>query len=317
MTTEPKYNIGKIGAFQINESNYLGNEPTIDVEIIDTSSAGFYIVKEPLSGATRFISHNQLLSVREKEITAAHVQPTAAEPSNAVEAITPAKAKPYPGNKAIQGILQKIVNEIPRCDVFRELMAGSAAVSSALAVPDENVHLNEKSEKVFQDLRFKYPSRIVTNDCAISIITFLPDKPKREEMIFLDPPYRLHTRPHSQKLYEHEMSDDDHVQLLSAVLAKGENYKFMIIHPDDEMYNTMLASWRKVPVKIRYRNKTSLEVLYMNYPAPEVLQDYKFLGDGCHDRQRIKRKGDRWIAKLKGLPIVEQNYILDRLATIR
>ena len=243
--------------------------------------------------------------------------PAALQSNNAVEAITPPKPKPYPGNKAIQGVLQKIVNEIPRCDVFRELMAGSAAVSSALAVPDENVHLNEKSEKVFQDLRFKYPLRIVTNDCAISIITFLPDKPKREEMIFLDPPYRLHTRPHSQKLYEHEMSDDDHVQLLSAVLDKGDNYKFMIIHPDDEMYNTMLASWRKVPIKVRYRNKTSNEVLYMNYPAPEVLQDYKFLGDGCHDRQRIKRKGDRWIAKLKGLPIVEQNYILDRLASMR
>ena len=225
--------------------------------------------------------------------------------------------KNYPGNKFAGSLYKKIINEIPRCDVFRELFAGSAAVTTHLTAPDLT-HINELSEKVYQELRFEFPESIVTNDCAISIINKLPGTTDRTECIHLDPPYRLHTRHSSmQMLYDHEMTDEQHEQLLSAVLAKEKSYLFIIIHPYDEMYNTRLAHWRQVKIKVRYRNKTSIEVLYMNYQSPDVLQDYRHLGKGNHDRQRIKRKGDRMIAKLLALPAVEKNYILERLKQIQ
>ncbi len=221
--------------------------------------------------------------------------------------------KNYPGNKNIQGIAQKIINEIPPCDIFRELFAGSAAVSALLTIPDQLIHINEKSETVFQDLRFKFPSNIVTNDCAISIIENLPASPTRNEVIFLDPPYRLDTRPNSQNVYEHEMSDNDHLQLLSAVVDKQQNYKFIIVHPVDPVYSEALKDWRQIFLKVRYRNKTSNEVLFMNFEKPHDLQDFKFLGNNHHERQRIKRKGDRLLAKLSALPALERKYILDRI----
>lgn len=59
--------------------------------------------------------------------------------------------------------------------------------------------------------------------------------------------------------------------------------------------------------------KTSLECLYMNYPQPDKLQITQFTGTNCWDRQRIKRKGDRLIQKLKNLPPTESNYLLSRI----
>jgi len=87
----------------------------------------------------------------------------------------------------------------------------------------------------------------------------------------------------------------------------------MIIHPDCELYNTMLSDWRKVQVKIRYNNKTSIENLYMNYSADVELHTTKFLGADCWDRQRIKRKGDNLISKLNRLSPNERKYLLERI----
>lgn len=106
------------------------------------------------------------------------------------------------------------------------------------------------------------------------------------------------------------MSDDDHVRLLLAVLQM--NCNIMIIHPKCELYDTYLKDWYKVEVKIRYNRKTSIECLYMNY-KPDELQDYSYLGTDCWDRQRIKRKGERWVNKLMNLPDLERNYIIEKI----
>ncbi len=222
----------------------------------------------------------------------------------------------YPGHKKRDGVYHKIINEIPSCDIYRELFAGSAAIASLLKIPEAQIHLNEKDVKVFQDLRFAFPSNIVTNDCAISVIKNLPSKPQRKEVVFLDPPYRHKTRPQNTLIYDCEMSDDDHEQLLMAVLEKSPAYNFIIQHPEDEMYNDFLKGWRKTPIKMRYHRKTQIEILYTNYEKPTALQDYSCLGDNRHDRQRIKRKGDRLVAKMLELPAVERNYVINRLNEI-
>lgn len=51
----------------------------------------------------------------------------------------------------------------------------------------------------------------------------------------------------------------------------------------------------------------------MNYPMPDVLHDWRYLGEDCTDRQRIKRKSERLIEKLKELPVPERNKLLNDL----
>lgn len=134
-------------------------------------------------------------------------------------------------------------------------------------------------------------------------------------MIFLDPPYLHGTRSGNTNLYEFEMTDNDHVKLLSAVASMEQ--KIMIIHPKCELYDRMLADWRKVEIKIRYNRKTSIEYLYMNFAKTADLHNDDYLGSDCWDRQRIKRKSERLIAKFQKLPVLERNYLIKRINEIQ
>ncbi len=54
----------------------------------------------------------------------------------------------------------------------------------------------------------------------------------------------------------------------------------------------------------------------MNYPQPEELHDYRYLGEDFVDRQRIHRKIQRHVDKLLGLPVLERNAILAALRSL-
>lgn len=220
----------------------------------------------------------------------------------------------YTGHKAIKGVYQKIINEIPKHQRYVELCAGSAKIFSLMTVPAETVILNDLDAEVQQQLKQKYPSTTVTNVCGRSMLEQNLTVWYHETFIFIDPPY-LHSTRTNIDLYKHEMTDDDHKQLLSAVLKM--NCNVMLIHPKCDLYDTMLKDWRKVEIKIRYHRKTSIECLYMNYAAVQELQTDEYLGKDCWDRQRIKRKGDRIVAKLKKLPVLERNYVLNRLNELK
>jgi hypothetical protein len=52
------------------------------------------------------------------------------------------------------------------------------------------------------------------------------------------------------------------------------------------------------------------EYLWMNYPEPDSLHDYSYLGDNYRERERIKRKKTRWVNRLKKLDRLERKAIL-------
>ena len=51
----------------------------------------------------------------------------------------------------------------------------------------------------------------------------------------------------------------------------------------------------------------------MNYPSALPLQDTSYVGSDYIERQRIKRKIDRWTKRLKSLPAMEQQAIINSL----
>ena len=50
-----------------------------------------------------------------------------------------------------------------------------------------------------------------------------------------------------------------------------------------------------------------------NYPTPEVLHDARFAGNDYCEREYIKRKSARWVAKWKELKAHERQHILQEL----
>lgn len=226
------------------------------------------------------------------------------------------KEKKYPGQKKINGVYHKIINNIPAHKFYYELFAGSAAIAKMLLpVSDAIFYLNdinvEQIIKLTSELA-KHRVEFFSIDAIKTIGILSRTKQNTEDrFIFLDPPYLHSTRPNSTKLYEYEMSDAQHQEMLLAVLQLKCNC--MIIHPKCELYDTILKDWCKVRINIRYHNKTSHEILYMNYPAPRTLQTDLFLGNDCWDRQRIQRKSKRWIDRLNKLPELERKLIITNL----
>lgn len=80
--------------------------------------------------------------------------------------------------------------------------------------------------------------------------------------IYADPPYLLGTR--TAKQYKYEMTEDDHLQLLEALLKhKG---KIMISGYDSDLYNGLLQGWKKedIPATAEY-GKQRIECIWYNY----------------------------------------------------
>lgn len=85
---------------------------------------------------------------------------------------------------------------------------------------------------------------------------------KEEVFIYADPPYLLDTR--KGYLYEHEMTDEQHIELLTKLLNfKG---KVMISGYDNEIYNSMLDGWHKEQINaVAERSAKRTETIWMNY----------------------------------------------------
>ena len=86
-------------------------------------------------------------------------------------------------------------------------------------------------------------------------------------LMYLDPPYVLSTR-RGRKQYKHEMTDQDHIDLLEEVTSSKA--KVMISGYDCEVYDFFLGSWKKLQIAARTQdNRRRTETLWMNYDMEE------------------------------------------------
>lgn len=134
--------------------------------------------------------------------------------------------------------------------------------------------------------------------------------PAASIFIYLDPPYRFFSRRGKRRLYEYELTDPEHRELLQCLSTVKSNC--MISHPDDPMYNKYLKGWTKEKFTVSYHGKPAEECIYYNYSKPTQLQTYDFVGSDCWDRQRVKRKIERLARKLADLPALERNAVIAR-----
>lgn len=66
-----------------------------------------------------------------------------------------------------------------------------------------------------------------------------------DSLIYADPPYLMETR--TQKMYAHEMSVDDHLEMLD--LLKAHPGPAVISGYDNSIYDKHLKSWKKIRIK--------------------------------------------------------------------
>ncbi len=216
--------------------------------------------------------------------------------------------KQFTGSKGIQGLPHKIINLIPTHQFYYELFAGSAAIAQLLP-HSKNKVLTDINPDTIEYLKKTYTGGgIIENLDALPTLKSLHGKDK-STFVFLDPTYMKATT--SEDRYEYTLNDTDHVELLTTSLQM--KFNIMIIHPACKLYDSMLSNWYWKTITVRYHKKNCITRLYMNYPPPLKLHTTQYLGNGRTDRQRIKRKGDRWISKLTNMAPLEQQYILEKI----
>ncbi len=133
---------------------------------------------------------------------------------------------------------------------------------------------------------------------------------KGGEFVYVDPPYLMETRK-GGKLYDFEYTDQDHINLLNVL--KTLPCMVMVSGYWSSLYAGMLSGWNTHSFEAQTRQGMAAEWLWFNYPPPDRLHDYSYLGDTFRDRERIKKKRDRLVARLLRTPPLERNAMLQAL----
>lgn len=234
--------------------------------------------------------------------------------------------KGYRGNKGVKGLYQFIINRIPESETLIEAFAGSAQITRkllSLAPTDGNncngqgtfpvvrTVVNDCNPGVCESLKFILPeATVISNLNALQLLSTLLQA-DRKTFVYCDPPYKISTRSTAQRIYKFEMSDRDHLQFLNGY--RNVNFNCMISHYECDLYNDKLENWNREKFKVSYHGKVTEECIYYNYPKPEKLLTYKFVGQDCWDRQRVTRKINRLVSKLNSLPALERNAVIARV----
>src|SRR5438067_2311997 len=82
------------------------------------------------------------------------------------------------------------------------------------------------------------------------------------------------------------------------------------------LYAAMLEDWRHISYIARTRGGPRREYLWMNFPEGLPLHDVRFVGEGFRERERIKRKRQRWVSRLSTMPLAERQVIREALALV-
>ena len=117
------------------------------------------------------------------------------------------------------------------------------------------------------------------------------------------------------KLYNYEYTTKQHKELLEIINTLPCNV--MISGYQSDLYCETLESWNTACFQAKTRQGVATEWVWMNYQTPIELHDYRYLGNTFRERERIKRKTNRWIARLERMPILERQALMAAINEIK
>lgn len=225
--------------------------------------------------------------------------------------------KNYPGNKAIAGYYQSVINLMPPHDVYIEPCLGSGGILRKKKPAHLNVgsDLNETIIHKWNACKLDKSQYLFHNeDCRQTFVRW--EKSNSIVLFFIDLPYMQETRRNARKLYKHESTLQLHTDVLK-LITRSKQYVMMCGY-DNALYNGFLKGWNKLSVNVSiHGGRSAKEIIWYNFDKPKQISEYSFLGNDFTDRQRIKRKVKRWVNKFSALPVLEQNLIYHELTQNR
>lgn len=224
----------------------------------------------------------------------------------------------YNGGKGADGTYQKIINRIPPHVLYIEVCLGNGTIFRKKRQSKYAIGIDLDPSVIEAWRKLNLPGITVINDDGIRWLknmVVLADIFKNAGIvpfIYIDPPYPKSARKNQKDLYGHEMTDADHISLLSVV--RSLPFNTMISSYPNNMYDLALKSWTRETFQSKTRNGMATEVLYYNYPKPSELHDYQYLGETYRERERIKGIVYRNASKIRKMPVLERNWLIKELS---
>ena len=215
----------------------------------------------------------------------------------------------YPGGKGASGVYQRLINQIPPHRVFIETHLGGGAIMRHKKATEVNIGV-DVDKTVLNSWKGVEDVQLFHADAA-SYLALFPFN--GDEFVYVDPPYLACARRSDRALYKFNYSENQHVELLKILITLP--CKVMISGYRTPLYEKCLSGWRTLRYLVRTRSgATAEEIIWMNYPVPDKLHDYSYVGETFRDRERVRRRNQRWKKRLEKLSPLEQNALLDALS---
>jgi len=222
----------------------------------------------------------------------------------------------YPGGKAADGVYHRIINQIPPHRTYIEPFMGGAAIlrmkrPSAVSIA---VDMDPEVVSAFMAER-PVPGALAVNDDAISFLERYPFD--GSEYVYADPPYLRSVRSSKDPIYKFEFWEDtQHLRLLEVL--RSLPCPVAISGYWSELYAQALPDWRSIHYQVGTRGGfAATEYLWMNYPEPTELHDYRYLGENFREREKINKVKRRWAARLKRMDPLQRYAVLSAIEDLR
>ena len=219
----------------------------------------------------------------------------------------------YVGGKGQDGVWQRIIGQMPPHSIYVEAFAGSAAIFFHKRPAARSI-LIDRSASVLTQLAASAPAH--GDGQSVEVIQvdaldwLLKTRLPADALIYCDPPYLLNTRS-GRRYYNHELTGPDHLDLLRTL--RRLNCRVLISGYPSGLYASSLHDWRCLSYRCRTRGRTVTECLWMNFPEPTELHDWRFAGRNFRERLALRRLAARWLARLQAMPPRKRGYVWNAL----
>lgn len=226
----------------------------------------------------------------------------------------------YNGGKGGSGVFQWIINQIPPHDLYLELFLGDGSILRNKRPARRSIGVEINPAVVAERWhRTSLPGTTVIVGDALEVLRRREWPREPRIFIYLDPPYLMETRSCQRQLYQFELAErEEHEELLSLITTLPKSINVAISGYASDLYSERLASWRTSTFQtVNRAGKPATEWLWMNYPQPFELHDYRYLGGNFRERERMSRKQKRWKERLAKMPLSERYALLEALEGLR
>lgn len=216
----------------------------------------------------------------------------------------------YPGGKG--GVYQRLINLMPPHEVYIETHLGGGAIirNKKPAKRNIGIEIDPNTIEMWTRTSNKVDLELVHGDA----VRYLESHHfTGKELVYCDPPYLRNVRKKHYPIFKYEYTMEQHEKLLEVINSLP--CMVMISGYESSLYEKSLEGWHIHSFQAATHHGMATERIWMNYPPPVELHDYRYLGDNFRERERTTNRTKRWVARLKKMPVLERKALLSAISS--